>query len=191
MVEKLTVDGSSSGSYAPSDQISEESSTLSQTLNSADYFKPEYADKLLTLALEVLRERPGITLHSLALELANLHGLTRTSKKQVEYLVKLIKPFAGIKENSGYSPTLWSSSEQIVELIEWRGIDAFGFDRKWSELAFEEALGLAQFAIRKDSSSPIDVICEELKIKRRHEASIAKFESWINALCESEEEGTV
>ena len=150
-----------------------------QVLNPSDYFKPEYSDRLRQLAREVLRERPGITLHSLALELANLHGLAKTSKKQTDYLRTLVEHFAGIKENDGYSPTLWSSPEEVANIIEWRGLDAFGYERSWKELAYEEALGLAKFAQAKSPASPVDVMFDELNIKRRHEATISKFNEWI------------
>ena len=135
----------------------------------------------------MLSERPGITLHSLALEIANLHGLTRTSKKQVEYLREIVEQFAGINENEGYSPTLWLSPEDRVDLIDWRGVDVFGFDRKWSELAYEEALGLAKYAVAKSPDSPVDVMCDELKLKRRHETTLLQFNRWIGELAEQSE----
>ena len=68
-------------------------------LDASNYFKEEYKPRLTEIAQETLKERPGITLHTLALEIANLHGLTRTSKKQVDYIYELLKPWAGIKEN--------------------------------------------------------------------------------------------
>jgi len=126
-----------------------------------------------------LAERPGITLHSLALEIANLHALTRTSKKQIDYIREIVGAFAGINENEGYSPTLWLSPEDRLNLIEWRGVDAFGYERKWNELAYEEALGLAKFAVSKSPDSPVDVMCDELRLKRRHETTLAKFEEWL------------
>ncbi|MCP1339269.1 DUF4011 domain-containing protein [Idiomarina sp. M1R2S28] len=178
---------SSKSESAPTDNVIPQDSDGNkvlheQTLNSADYFKPEYAEKLAQLAKEVLTERPGITLHSLALELADLHGLAKTSKKQVDYLRTIVEQFAGIKENEDYSPTLWSAPEKIVNLIEWRGVEAFGYDRKWSELAYEEALGLAKFARSKDPNSPVEVMCEELKLKRRHETTVSKFNQWLRQL---------
>ncbi|MEG3768763.1 hypothetical protein [Alteromonas sp. 14N.309.X.WAT.G.H12] len=138
--------------------------------------------KLTTLIKELLAERPGITLHSLALEIANLHGLARTSKKQITYLRQIVEGFAGINEKPGYSPTLWLEPKDRVDLIEWRGVDAFGYERKWNELAYEEALGLAKFAIAQNPHSPVDVMCDELKLKRRHETTISQFNQWIDEL---------
>ena len=113
------------------------------------------------------------------MELANLHGLTRTSKKQVDYLLELIKPFAGMSEFYGYSPTVWLSPEDKVELIDWRGIEPFGYERKWNELAYEEALGLAKFALEKDALDPVDVMCQEFNLKRRHETTLKQFNQWV------------
>ncbi|MAI37065.1 MAG: hypothetical protein CL599_05805 [Alteromonas sp.] len=157
------------------------------TLNAADYFKPQYKKRLTSLVKEVLTERPGITLHSLSLEIANLHGLTRTSKKQIDYIREIVEAFAGINENEGYSPTVWLSPEDRVDLIEWRGVDAFGFERKWNELAYEEALGLAKFAVARSSDSPVDVMCDELKLKRRYETTLSQFNRWIVELKEQSE----
>ncbi len=139
------------------------------------------------MAKEVLTERPGITLYSLSLELANLHGLTRTSKKQIDYIRQIVEKFAGLKETDGYSPTLWISPSDIIDLIEWRGVEVFGYERKWSELAYEEAIGLAQFALSKNSTAPVDVMCEELRLKRRHESTLAQFNEWIDKLHRREE----
>ncbi|MDU0352943.1 AAA domain-containing protein [Paraglaciecola aquimarina] len=163
-------------------EVAESEALKSKALNADDYFEPQHKELLTSLVKEVLSERPGITLHSLALEIANLHGLTRTSKKQIEYLCKVVEQFAGINCNDGYSPTLWQSPEDRVDLIEWRGVDTFGFERKWSELAYEEALGLAKFAITKSSDSPIDVMCDELRLKRRHETTLSKFNQWISEI---------
>ena len=52
-------------------------------------------------------------------------------------------------------------------------------ERSWKELAYEEALGLAKFAQAKSPASPVDVMFDELNIKRRHEATISKFNEWI------------
>ena len=180
--EVTNVLAQSANSEAADESFSEKGETEvlhSKTLNAADYFKPQYKDRLTSLVKEVLSERHGITLHSLALEIANLHGLTRTSKKQIDYIREIVEAFAGINENEGYSPTLWLSPEDRVSLIEWRGIDAFGYERKWNELAYEEALGLAKFAVTKNPDSPVDVMCDELRLKRRHETTLASFLSWV------------
>ncbi|MDK9789300.1 hypothetical protein KI745_21220 [Vibrio sp. D421a] len=157
-------------------------------MDAANYFKPEYVDRLTQLAKDILIERPGTTLHALTLEIANLHGLTRTSKKQLEYMRKILDTFAGIKESDGYSPTLWVSPSNMVDLIEWRGVEAFGYERKWNELSYEEALGLAKFAIQKNPEAPIDVICDELNIKRRHETSLNQFAIWLKTVNEFDDQ---
>lgn len=180
----------SANGEAADKNLSEERETEvlhSKTLNAADYFKPQYKERLASLVKEVLSERPGITLHSLALEIANLHGLTRTSKKQIDYIREIVVVFAGINENDGYSPTLWLSPEDRVNLIEWRGVDAFGYERKWNELAYEEALGLAKYAVVKSPDSPVDVMCDELRLKRRYETTLSQFNLWIGELAERSE----
>ncbi len=171
-VHKVTVEDQSNVEVAYGTEQTE-------LLDSADYFKKEYEERLAQLAKNLLVDRPGITLHSLALEIANLHGLKKTSRKQIDHLEQLVRPFAGIKRNEDYSPTLWISPDRIVDLIDWRGIEPFGFERKWSELAYEEALGLAKFALKKDADSAVDIMCEELGIKRRHETTVKQFNLWI------------
>ena len=67
-----------------------------------------------------------------------------------------------------------------VELIDWRGIEPFGYGRKWNELAYEEALGLAKFALEKDALDPVDVMCQEFNLKRRHETTLKQFNQWVS-----------
>ena len=55
----------------------------------------------------------------------------------------------------------------------------WGYERDWKEIAHPEALGLALHATRKRPSNPIDFICDEFDLSRRHESTLAVFASWI------------
>ena len=59
-------------------------------------------------------------------------------------------------------------------------MNAFGYERNWKELAFEEALGLATFAKSNNSSNPVEEMCSELGLKRKHETTIKQFEQWLS-----------
>ncbi|MFK3976464.1 DUF4011 domain-containing protein [Shewanella vesiculosa] len=145
----------------------------------ADYFKDSHKQQLSVIAKEILEEKPGITLHVLALDIANMHGLTRTSKKQRDYLLSIIVSWAGLVEIEGWEHTLWASPELISAEVNWRGCNAFGYPRLWSEISYQEAMGLVRIALQKAPNDPVDFICSEFKLKRRHEKTVKTFQGWI------------
>lgn len=148
-------------------------------LEASDYFKENYKSSLTELVKAILKDKSGITLHTLALEVANLHGLNRTSKKQIDYLRSVIEGWAGIVDIDGQSPTVWLMPADIVDEIPWRGVDAFGYSRLWTEIPYQEALGLARYALDKAPKDPVSFICDEFNLKRRHEKTLAVFSEWV------------
>lgn len=172
--------------YAASTSMSSVAELPAETLERSvaenevlDYFAEENKGNISRLCKEILQEKPGITLQSLALDVALAHNLKRTSKKQIEHLLVIIKPWVGIKEFRAQPPVVWPSPDVIQDEIPWRGLSAFGYDRAWTEIAYPEALGLARVAKKMAPDDPITYICEELKIKRRHEKTIETFKSWV------------
>jgi len=59
-------------------------------------------------------------------------------------------------------------------------VDAFGEERDWSEIPYPEAKALARIAIDRSLEAPLEYICDVFKLKRRHEKTSEKFQSWIN-----------
>ncbi|MFM2477064.1 DUF4011 domain-containing protein [Celerinatantimonas sp. MCCC 1A17872] len=187
--EKKTPEDMMTGTYAKAasiDELTESSLEIGQSQNrpeynfsASDYFKENHAETINHVAKEILEEKPGITLHTLALDIANLHGLTRTSKKQRDYLMSLVSNWAGIVETPEWEPTLWASSEQISQEVAWRGLNPFGYERTWSEISYQEAMGLVRYALQKAPTDPVGFMCDEFALKRRHETTISQFSKWI------------
>jgi|SaaInlV_120m_DNA_3_1039746.scaffolds.fasta_scaffold00966_9 very-short-patch-repair endonuclease len=146
------------------------------------YFDADYESTLKELAKQILTERPCITFKALALEMANLHGLSRTSEKQRSHIYTIIKPWAGVWRDGEHRQVVWASPDDITSEIPWRGLDPFGYDRDWSEIAYPEALGLAREAIEKNPSDPVDFICNTFKLNRRHDKTLTTFRSWVESL---------
>ncbi len=147
--------------------------------SSKSYFEADHKNVLINLAKEILEEKNGITLNELALDIAELHGLARTSKKQLEHLLQLLKPWAGLKKFTDKKIVVWRNKPDIVDEIPWRGRFAFGVERQWSDIPYPEALGLARLALEMNSTDPISYIINEFEIKRKHETTIQIFQSWI------------
>ncbi len=171
----------SSGILSADPKVSEELS--SPTVSEYDhkrYFDTDHSATLIGIAKSILKEKNGITLHELALDIANLHGLSRTSKKQLSHVANLIKPWAGIKRYGNRKPVVWLSPEDVVDEIPWRGLNAFGDERNWSEIPHPEAKGLARLAIQQSPNDPVDFICKVFKLKRRHEKTMEIFQYWID-----------
>lgn len=176
---------------APNNEVSNQSATNAELFTDSQssvvreydhlrYFDDDYKPTLIEIAKNVLEEKNGITLHELALDIANLHGLSRTSKKQLRHLVNLIKPWAGLKRDGIHRPVVWSRPEDVVDEIPWRGLDAFGDERDWSEIPYPEAKGLARLAIQQSPNDPVGFICNVFKLKRRHEKTLEQFQTWVD-----------
>jgi len=144
------------------------------------YFDPGHKSVLANIAKVILAEKNGITIHELALDIANLHGLARTSKKQINYLTDLITPWAGLKQDGVHKPVVWLTSADVTDEIPWRGLDAFGEDRDWADIPYPEVRGLARLALQQAPTSPVEFICDTFKIKRRHERTLEQFQGWID-----------
>jgi len=145
------------------------------------YFDDVHREPLKHLMQEILAERPCITLKTLALEVAHRHGLSRTSRKQIDHLKPILKPWAGMLMLPGKEPTCWATPEEVKRVQPWRGIDPFGYNRKWSEIAHPEALGLATEALSLRPRDPVDYICEAFDLQRRRETTLGVFKSWVLA----------
>lgn len=168
-------------------------STLSEdqfgdaTSNGADFSASQYFEKshrivLKELAQEILNDYECIDEKVLALEIANRHGLTRTSKKQLEHLRKILKPWAGLLKQNPDRRTYWLTPDKVTEISEWRGLDAFGEERAWTEIALPEALGLAALAIQEQPSDPVDYIFRTFGLQRRRENTKLIFQSWVDQI---------
>lgn len=162
---------------------------VSNSLYDANVYFEKTHEKLLSeLAQEILKDKNGINLHELALDIANYHGLHRTSTKQVDHLVRVIKNWAGIKRWKGQKPCVWLNKEDISEIIQWRGIAPFGEERAWSDIPFPEALGLAQLAVSENPSDPVDYIASTFSLRRRHPKTLSIFSDWIERIQALKEE---
>jgi very-short-patch-repair endonuclease len=167
----------------------EETSTneISTEYEHSRFFDDDHKSTLVDIAKGILTEKNGITLHELTLDIANLHGLSRTSKKQRQHIIGLIKPWSGLKRDGVHKPVVWSHPEEVVEEMPWRGLDPWGYDRDWSEIPYPEAKGLARLALQKSPNDPVNYICDAFNLKRRHEKTLEQFQSWVDGINTNEE----
>lgn len=143
------------------------------------YFEDSHRNALRHLAQSVLELKNGITLHELTLDIAHLHGLSRTSKKQRQHLRDVIKDWAGFWREGEERTTVWRSPEDICNEIPWRGYLAFGVERNWADLCYQEQIGIAKAAISANPEDPVDWMFREFKLARRHLATAEIFASWV------------
>jgi len=143
------------------------------------YFDESHKPQLVDMTKAILDERPCITQRALAFEVAQRHGLRRTSKKQISHLMALVDPWAGIYRPEGREPVYWLSPDDIVDVLPWRGLSPFGYERDWGEVAFPEAIGLAREAIERQPFDPVDYICSTFELKRRHTNTLKTFQHWV------------
>ncbi len=153
---------------------------LSSEYDHSRYFDESHKSTLVDIAKSILAEKNGITLHELTLDIANLHGLSRTSKKQLQHIIDLIKPWAGLKQDGVHKPVVWLHPEEIVDEMPWRGLAPWDDERDWNEVPYPEAKGLARLALEKSPNDPVGYICNVFNLKRRHEKTLEQFQSWVD-----------
>ncbi|SMF60347.1 Protein of unknown function [Alteromonadaceae bacterium Bs31] len=156
------------------------SSDENTSYDPARYFAEDYKPTLNKILKDVLTEKNGITLQELALDVANMHGLTRTSKKQLGHISSLLKPWAGISDDGVNKPVVWLSANDVAEEIPWRGLAPWGDNREWNEVPYPEIRALAKLAIQKSPDDPVDFICNEFDLKRRYDKTLAVFSGWLD-----------
>jgi very-short-patch-repair endonuclease len=161
-------------------QDGEEQLAEGATYPASVYFEGGHVPRLIEMAKVILTERPCITQRALALEIANQHGLSRTSRKQLLHLLPLIDSWAGIGKYGDNEPVYWLSPKDITKVLSWRGLSPFGYDRDWKEIALPEAIGLALEAVKCAPANPVDYICNTFGLKRRHSTTLEVFQSWVD-----------
>ncbi len=160
------------------EEVEEQNSV--ENINPNKYFHDSYKIILENIAKEILHEKSAISLHELASDIGCKHNLARTTKKQLDYIESIIKPWAGIIQHKTGEKTVWKSSDDIEDLVQWRGVNAFGIPREWNTIAYPERLGLVQNALEKSPNNPVDYIFNEFSLNRRTKSTTNKFESWVN-----------
>ncbi|HIE85199.1 MAG TPA: DUF559 domain-containing protein [Dehalococcoidia bacterium] len=167
----------------PEDEVENEDESFVEDgaeFPSSVYFDEGHKPQLVEMTRIILGERPCITQKALALEVAQRHGLSRTSKKQLSYLMPLVDSWAGIYRSEGREPVYWLSPDDIADVLPWRGLSPFGYERDWSEVAYPEAIGLAREAVERKPSDPVDYICSTFELRRRHTNTLKTFQSWVD-----------
>ena len=148
-------------------------------LDKTKFFDDVYRSTVIAVVKEVLEERNGIFLSELASEVSKKFSLARTSEAQLEYIEKLVKPWAGIARKVRKNPTIWMNPEDRVDIIEWRGIAPWGVPRKWQDICYEEQLGVARYALQKKSYDPISAMKAMFQLSRLNKGTSDEFSSWI------------
>ena len=161
------------------DESVNDSATVSE-YSAKQYYEPTERPRLNELARQVLTEQPGITMKTLALEVVSNYGRTRTSTKQRDHLMDIIKGWVGVSGPFNGQLVIWPSADSVRDEIPWRGVDAFDGERKWNEIAYPEALGLAREALDRAPSEPILYICDAFNLQRRYDTTLAEFQTWVN-----------
>ncbi|WBA10111.1 DUF4011 domain-containing protein [Salinivibrio kushneri] len=146
------------------------------------YFQVEHRMNLSHLAKSILERKNGITLHELTLDIAHKHGLNRSSRKQRQHLRDVIKDWAGFWREGEERTTVWLSPNDVSDEIPWRGLFAFGVERDWKELCYQEQLGVARAALTAQPNDPIDWLFCEFQIARRHSSTATIFQKWVDRI---------
>ncbi len=163
-------------------ELSDTSDVLSElpTYDKDQYFDTNHKVNLSELAKSVLARKNGITLHELTLDIALRHGLNRSSRKQRKHLRDVIKGWAGFWREGDEKTTVWLSPDDVCDEIPWRGLYAFGLERDWKELCYQEKVGITRAALASQPEDPVDWIFNEFKITRRHTSTAEVFQTWID-----------
>lgn len=91
-----------------------------------------------------------------------------------------LEGWTGIWRKGEERTTVWLSPEDVCDEIPWRGLYAFGVERDWKDLCFQEQIGVARAALAAQPNDPIDWLFNEFKIGRRHASTAETFQSWVD-----------
>jgi hypothetical protein len=94
----------------------------------------------------------------------------------------VIKNWAGFWRSGEEKTTVWLSPDDICDETPWRGLFAFGVERDWKDLSYQEQVGIARAAAAAQPDDPVDWMFKELQIARRHSTTVEVFEKWIERL---------
>ena len=155
-------------------------SDLESEFSAADYYSKSHEKHLQQMSKEILKNYPCMSEPVLALEIANRHGLYRTSKKQLAHLRNILNPWAGIWEQAGKGRAYWLSPEDVESVVKWRGLAPFGDTRTWREIAYPERLGLATLALEQSPDDPVGFIFDTFQLQKRHERTELEFAAWLD-----------
>ncbi|SEL12476.1 Protein of unknown function [Colwellia chukchiensis] len=180
LTELLTKDKEATDIVIEEEDLFEEDDEEEGSLDPSKYFDKSYKTVLENAAKEILTAKSGITLHELASDIGYMHDMARTTKKQLDHIESVISSWAGIVNHSEKDKTVWLSPDECKDIIEWRGVDAFGTPREWNSISLPERLGLAQRALAEAPDDPVDFIFNEFRLSRRTKATTEKFESWVS-----------
>lgn len=150
------------------------------TYDKERYFHADHRLNLSRLAKSILQSKNGITLHELTLDIAHQHGLNRSSRKQIQHLRDILESWAGVWREGDEKTTVWLSPDDVCDEIPWRGLYAFGVERDWKDLCFQEQIGVARAALAAQPNDPIDWLFTEFKIGRRHPSTAETFQAWVD-----------
>jgi superfamily I DNA and/or RNA helicase/very-short-patch-repair endonuclease len=160
------------------EEVEEESHITN--INPDKYFHDNYKKALEIMAKEILHEKNAISLQELTSDIGWKHNFGRTTKKQLDHIESIISPWAGIVMHKSGGKTIWKSVDNIEDIVQWRGVNAFGIPREWNTIAYPERLGLVQNALEISPNDPVDYIFKAFSLSRRTKSTTKKFEAWVN-----------
>ena len=156
-----------------------EADSIAINIKPNDYFNDTYRSTLNNMAKEILDEKSVISLHELVSDIGWNHNLARTTKKQLDHIESVISSWAGVSKHKSGETTVWKSKNEVEQLVQWRGVNAFGIPREWNTIAYPERLGLVQNALLLSPNDPVDYIFKEFCLNRRSKSTTNTFESWV------------
>ncbi len=143
------------------------------------FFEDRNRSTLIKVIKEILTECNGIFLSELASKVGKKFGLARTKSSHIKYIYELLQPWAGISDKHKKDLAIWLSPDDVVDVIEWRGIAPFGEPRKWQKICFEEQLGIAKYALNKNFYDPITAIKQMFTLSRLNQKTSDEFSQWV------------
>ena len=151
------------------------------TYDKERYFHADHRLNLSRLAKSVLERKNGITLHELTLDIAQKHGLNRSSRKQRQHLRDVIKSWAGLWREGEEKTTVWLSPDDVCSEIPWRGLYAIGGGCVTKSRSVSHVLRLPlSRAIRSTGSSlnlrSVVVIARQQRLSRHGSIEFTKFD---------------
>ena len=156
------------------------SDLLEVALTKDNFYDIQYTEAAQVFCKTILSEQNGISFYALNNAMAQRLGIGRVTARFRDRMMQVLHPWAGISIAPKTNPTIWASTEEVVDFISWRGLAPFGFARSWQDISFHEQLGIAKIALQTNNLNPELEIKQMFQLKRLSDTTKKEFKTWID-----------
>lgn len=136
-------------------------------LSPQNFYENRYRKTIRDYAAQIINRLGPITFAHLCEVVARAHGFQRTGKQIKGQIWGAISRAVTHTRAPDQNTILWPEGMVPCEMLEYRGLDVSGSERKWNQVPYPEKLGLAMQAIQTcGASDPLLILRDRIGVLR-------------------------